>query len=101
MQFYFKGKILPQNTCFYEVNQMAQKDKKKEVVKPTEMPRFDKSNPSSLFKHLMASMYRGDPNGETGMVTIYFRLFDRSTASQSSRKDSLIEIANKRERTRS
>ena len=27
--FYFKGKLMPQNTCFYEIYQLAQKDRKK------------------------------------------------------------------------
>ena len=67
------------------------------------MPKFDKNNPSSLFKHLMASMHRGgDPFGSEGdKITIYFRLVDRIASSQSCRKDSLVDFVNKRERTKS
>jgi len=59
LQFYFKGKLMPANTCFYEIFQQQQKEKKKQVVKPQEMPKFDKNNPASLYKHLLASMHRG------------------------------------------
>jgi len=83
LQFYFKGKLLPQNTCFYEVSQMALKDRRRQVSKPAEIPKFDKSNPTSLFKHLMASMNRGDPMGDANMITIFYRLVERVPASQS------------------
>jgi hypothetical protein len=66
------------------------------------MPKFDKNNPSSLFKHLMASMHRGDPFGVEGeKITIYFRLVDLNSSSQPTRKDSLVDYVNKRERTKS
>lgn len=66
------------------------------------MPKFDKNNPASLFKHLMASMHRGGPLGYEGeKITIYFRLVDRASSSQPSRKDSLVDYVNKRERTKS
>ena len=104
MEFYFNGKLLPLNTCIFEIHQQAQKGKK-QVVKPQDMPKFDKSNPSSLFKHLMATMQRGeDPNSGQKMMTIYFRLVDRkNVASQSTRKDSLADFATGRrlERTMS
>lgn len=104
LQFYFKGKLMPQNTCFYEIIQQAQKDRSKQLVKPQEMPKYDKSNPASLFKHLMASMHRGEQaNNDQEKITIYFRCIDRTAAAQQqARKNSLLEFtANKRERTRS
>lgn len=101
LQFYFKGKLLPQNTCFFEVHQQANKEKKKQVVKPQDMPKFDKNNPSSLFNHLMASMRRGDQEPGQGMITIYFRLVEKSPSSSQIRRDSLADFANRRERTKS
>jgi len=84
------------------VYQQAQKDRKKELVKPQDMPKFDRSNPASLFKHLMASMHRGEQLHESGLITVYFRLVERGNcSSQPSRKDSLVEFVNKRERTKS
>jgi len=44
LQFYFDGKLMSQNTCFYEIYQQAQKRKKK-LAKPQDPPKFDKSNP--------------------------------------------------------
>lgn len=103
LAFYFKGKQMPQNTCFYEIYQLAQKDRKKQLVKPQDMPKYDRSNPASLFNHLMASMRRGEQVPEEEKITIYFRLEDRAakTTQQANRRDSLLDIANKRERTRS
>ena len=94
---------MPQNTCFYEIYQLAQKDRKKQLVKPQDMPKYDRSNPASLFNHLMASMRRGEQVPEEEKITIYFRLEDRAakTTQQANRRDSLLDIANKRERTRS
>ena len=77
LEFYFNGKLLPLNTCFFEIHQQASKGKK-QVVKPQDMPKLDRNNPSSLFKHLMATMQRGeDPHGGQKITTIYFRLIDR------------------------
>jgi len=42
------------------------------------MPKFDKSNPASLFKHLMASMHRGEQVSEADKITIYFRLVEKT-----------------------
>ena len=78
LAFYFKGKLMPQNTCFYEIYQLAQKDRKKQLVKPQDMPKYDRSNPASLFNHLMASMRRGEQVPEEEKITIYFRLEDRA-----------------------
>ena len=47
---------MAQNTCFYEIYQLAQKKRGKKQTKPAQMPKFDKANPSSVFKHLMATM---------------------------------------------
>ena len=79
--FYFKGKLMPQNTCFYEIYQLAQKDRKKQLVKPQDMPKYDRSNPASLFNHLMASMRRGEQVPEEEKITIYFRLEDRAATT--------------------
>lgn len=67
------------------------------------MPRFDRNNPSSLFRHLMATMHRGDDPHGSEMTTIYFRMVDRpSQGGQVGRRDSLIEsLTHIRERTRS
>lgn len=47
-------------------------------------------------------MHRGGPLGYEGeKITIYFRLVDRASSSQPSRKDSLVDYVNKRERTKS
>ena len=73
---------MPQNTCFYEIIQQAQKDRKKELVKPSEMPKYDKSNPASLFKHLMASMHRGEQVCDAEKITIYFRCADKKAQQQ-------------------
>ena len=51
---------------------------KKKLVKPQEMPKYDKNNPASLFKHLMASMHRGDPYNDQEKVTIYYRLQEKA-----------------------
>ena len=66
------------------------------------MPKFDKNNPASLFKHLMASMHRGEPVNEAEKVTIYYRLEERTASqNQNARRDSLIDYVNRRERTKS
>ena len=70
--------MMPQNTCFYEIFKQAQADRSKQLVKPSEMPKFDKSNPASLFKHLMASMHRGEQVSEADKITIYFRLVEKT-----------------------
>ena len=49
----------------------------------------------------MASMRRGDQEPGQGMITIYFRLVEKSPSSSQIRRDSLADFANRRERTKS
>ena len=57
-----------------------------------------------MFKSLMASMNREERErigGGSSHLTIYFTIKDRTSFTKSSRKDSLLEFAQKRGRTHS
>ena len=102
LQFYYNGKLVPQNTCFFEIYQQAQKEKKNSqargIVKQPSASNFDRSNPENLFKQLMATMQRGEPQEDK--ISIYFRLSEKEP--QVSRKNSLIDyVSSTRERTKS
>ena len=66
----------------------------------------DPKNPSSVFKSLMATLNKEDrdllgaPSANQSDLTIYFTIKDKPHL-QKGRKDSLLEFAQKRERTHS
>jgi hypothetical protein len=116
IEFHCNGRRIELNTSVYELveENKAEKAKQKEQLvfgglppklKKGEEP--DPKNPASIFRSLMATLGKEDRDRDRELVggsahhlTIYFTIKDK-LRMQKTRKDSLLELAQKRTRTHS